>query len=209
MVPIAMLRPMTDLFKDRAADYDARPVPQQISEGVTTALQERVALSPGLTVLDFGAGTGLIAAKLAPRVGRLLAVDISVAMLEQLRAKPGLADRVEVHCQDILTQPLSERVDLVVSAMAMHHVQDTPALLQSLHDHLVPGGRLALADLDTEDGTFHPPGIEGVFHHGFDREVLGRQLTAAGFRDVTFSTACTVTREGHTYPVFLVTAARA
>jgi predicted TPR repeat methyltransferase len=200
---------MTDLFKDRAADYDARPVPQQISEGVFAALQTRVPLSSTMTVLDFGAGTGLVAAKVAPYVGRLIAVDISEAMLAQLKAKPELAGRVEVVCQDLLTTPLSERVDLVTSAMAMHHVADTPTLLKTLHEHLVPGGRVALADLDVEDGTFHPPGIEGVFHHGFDREVLGRQLTAAGFSDVAFSTACTVTREGRAYPVFLVTAARA
>lgn len=200
---------MTDLFKDRAADYDARPVPQQISEGVSAALQARVPLSPTMTVLDFGAGTGLLAAKLAPRVGRLLAVDISEAMLEQLKAKAELAGRVEIFCQDILTRPLTERVDLVTSAMAMHHVQDTPALLQTLHDHLVPGGRLALADLDVEDGTFHPPGIEGVFHHGFDRAVLGAQLQAAGFVDVAFGTACTVSRDARPYPVFLVTAVRA
>jgi hypothetical protein len=48
---------MTDHFKDRAADYDAQPVPQQISEGVTAALTARVAMTPDMTVLDFGAGT--------------------------------------------------------------------------------------------------------------------------------------------------------
>jgi SAM-dependent methyltransferase len=127
-------------------------------------------------------------------------------MLTQLKAKPGLASRVEIHCQDILEQPLTDKVDLVTSAMAMHHVKDTPALLKALHDHLVPGGRIALADLDVEDGTFHPPGIEGVFHHGFDRVVLGAQLAAAGFVDVAFTTACTVSRDERPYPIFLVTA---
>lgn len=199
----------TDLFKDRAADYDARPVPQQISEGLSAALLARVPLTPTMSVLDFGAGTGLLAAKVAPHVGRLLAVDISESMLAQLKAKPGLAERVDVRCQDILKRPLAEKVDLVTSAMAMHHVQDTRALLKALYDHLVPGGRIALADLDVEDGTFHPPGIEGVFHHGFDRDVLGRQLVEAGFVDVAFTTACTVSRDERPYPIFLVTAGRA
>jgi 16S rRNA A1518/A1519 N6-dimethyltransferase RsmA/KsgA/DIM1 with predicted DNA glycosylase/AP lyase activity len=90
---------MTDHFKDRAADDDAQPVPQQISEGVTAALTARVAMTPDMTVLDFGAGTGLIAAKIAPHVGRLFAVDISEAMLAQLKSRPELAGRVEVVCK--------------------------------------------------------------------------------------------------------------
>ena len=37
---------------------------------------------------------------------------------------------------------------------------------------LVPGGRLALSDLDSEDGTFHSAEAEGIHHLGFDRDGL-------------------------------------
>ena len=47
---------MTDLFEDKAAGWDERPVPAQISAGVLRALRARVPLSPDWTVLDFGAG---------------------------------------------------------------------------------------------------------------------------------------------------------
>lgn len=198
---------MTDLFADRAADYDARPLPQQISEGVFAAMEEAVAFAPGWTTLDFGAGTGLIATKVAPRVGRLLAVDISPAMLEQLRTK-ALPDNLETVCQNLLEEPLGQPVDLVVSAMAAHHVEDTSALLGTLFDHLVPGGQLALADLDTEPGTFHPADIEGVFHHGFDREALAGLARAAGFTQVRIQTATTVQRDDRGYPIFLLTATK-
>ncbi|MBL8920438.1 MAG: class I SAM-dependent methyltransferase [Myxococcaceae bacterium] len=199
---------MSDLFSDKAHDWDTRPVPAQISEGVSRALMQAIALSPTMTVLDFGAGTGLVCAKLAPHVGRILAVDISAAMLEQLKKKPELEGKVEVYCQDLVAAPLPAKVDLVVSAMAMHHVRDTAGLLASLHTHLKPGGRVALADLDSEDGSFHPPGTEGVFHTGFAREALGALLESAGFRDVRFVTACEVLKEGRAWPVFLVTATR-
>jgi 2-polyprenyl-3-methyl-5-hydroxy-6-metoxy-1,4-benzoquinol methylase len=197
---------MTDLFADKAADWDARPVPVQISAGVFEALTRHVALAPELTVMDFGAGTGLIAGKLVAHVGRILAVDLSPAMLEQLAAKPELAGKVEIVCRDLLVEPLGRRVDLIVSAMAMHHVEDTAALLRSLFEHLEPGGRVALADLEREDGSFHPPGTTGVFHHGFAREALAAQLAAAGFVGVAFHDACVVEREGRRYPIFLVTA---
>lgn len=199
---------MTDLFHDKAADWDTRPFPLQISEGVSRALDERVPLDATMTVLDFGAGTGLIAAKVAPAVKEILAVDVSAAMLEQLAKKPELAGKVSVFCQDILEKPLGRTVDLIVSAMAMHHVQDTSALAKTLFAHLAPGGRVALADLDVEEGDFHPPGAEGVFHAGFDRGELAKFLTEAGFSDVAFTTACEVTKEGKRYPIFLVTAAR-
>ena len=199
---------MTDHFQDRAADYDAQPVPVQISEGVSRALLDAVPLSPTMRVMDFGAGTGLLCARVAPLVGRLIAVDVSDAMLAQLRSKPELAGKVDIRCQDILETPLEERVDLVVSAMAMHHVVDTGRLLRALHDHLLPGGRVAIADLDAEGGTFHPPGIEGVFHAGFDRAALGELLVQAGFRDPRFVTAAAIWRDGREYPIFLVTASR-
>jgi cyclopropane fatty-acyl-phospholipid synthase-like methyltransferase len=113
---------MADLFQDKAADWDTRPVPAQISDGVAAAITAAVALAPDQTVLDFGAGTGLLAAKLAPRVGRILAVDVSPAMLEQLGKKPELAGKVEIYCQDLVDHAARRTVDLVVSAMAMHHV---------------------------------------------------------------------------------------
>lgn len=199
---------MTDLFQDKAADWDQRPLPQQISEGVFAAVSSSVPLSEAWTVLDFGAGTGLIASKIAPFVGRLIAVDISPAMLEQLKAKAELSGKLEVHCQNLLEEPLAAQVDLVVSAMAMHHVEDTRALVQTLFDHLVPGGRVALADLDREEGDFHPAGTEGVFHAGFARESLAELMAAAGFCDIHFTTAVEVHKDEKTYPIFCVTASR-
>lgn len=199
---------MADLFSDKATDWDRQPTPVQISTGVSRAMLDAVPLDPTLTVMDFGAGTGLICGRLAPQVARVVAVDVSAAMLEQLRAKPELAGKVETHCGNILEAPLAERFDLVVSAMAMHHVDDTAGLFKTLYAHLRPGGRVALADLDAEDGTFHPPGTEGVYHAGFDRASLAAKLQDAGFRSPGFQTACVVQKEGKPYPIFLVTAAR-
>jgi 2-polyprenyl-3-methyl-5-hydroxy-6-metoxy-1,4-benzoquinol methylase len=196
-----------DLFADKATDWDSRPIPAQISAGVFAALDEAVDWAPELSVLDFGAGTGLVATQIAPRVGRVLAVDVSEAMLQQLAVKEVHGD-LQVRCQDILEQPLGESVDLVVSAMAMHHVQDTDALFAAFFEHLKPGGRVALADLDAEDGDFHPPGMDGVFHDGFERQALAAVAEGAGFVDAAFTTALTVRKEDKDYPIFLLTAVK-
>ncbi len=199
---------MADLFHDKADDWDARPVPQQISEGVFGAMAREVRFRADATVMDFGAGTGLVATRVAPLVGRVWAVDVSPAMLDKLASKPELQGKVEVFCQDILDEPLDGQVDVVVSAMAAHHVRDTAALLRTLFAHLTPGGQLALADLDAEDGSFHPPGAEGVFHPGFARDHIAALARDAGFTDVRLVTACEVVRDGRSYPIFLLLATR-
>jgi len=201
---------MSDLFEEKAADWDSRPVPAQISAGVGRALLERIQLRSDMQVMDFGAGTGLICAQVAPHVAKVLAVDTSQAMLDKLAEKPELRGKVEPVCQDIVdsSAPALGPVDLVVSAMAMHHVEDTARLLQVFSEHLVPGGQVALADLDAEDGSFHPAGTQGVFHHGFDRAALRALLERQGFSHVEFSTALELQRDGHPYSVFLVTAVR-
>ncbi|MEN0061000.1 MAG: methyltransferase domain-containing protein [Myxococcota bacterium] len=197
-----------DLFEERAADWDQQPLQVQISTQVIGAIRRTVPLGPELTAMDFGAGTGLIGSGIANEVATLHAVDVSEAMLAQLATKAELRGKVQAHCQDILSEPLEVRVDLVVSAMAMHHVRDTRALMKSLFDHLVPGGRIALSDLDAEDGSFHPAGMEGVYHAGFDRAALGELATEAGFIHVEFTDAGALDKNNRTYPIFLMTAVR-
>ncbi len=58
--------------------------------------------------------------------------------------------------------------DLVVTAMTLHHIADVPGFLARLGHLLRKDGRLAVADLVTEDGSFHAPMT--VPHNGFDPE---------------------------------------
>ena len=200
-----------DLFADKSQEWDGNPVLQQLSTNVSKAMMANTTLNSDMTLIDFGAGTGLIASAVAPKVNKVFAVDISQSMLEQLAAKAHLKGIVEPICQDITQSPLNVEVDGIVSAMALHHVEDTQNCLDTFAKHLKKGGFVALADLDTEDGTFHPEGIEGVFHHGFDRVALQAKFEAAGFEKVSFVTAHTVQRapEAPQYPIFLVTAEKA
>jgi 2-polyprenyl-3-methyl-5-hydroxy-6-metoxy-1,4-benzoquinol methylase len=200
---------MTDHFAEKSRDWDERPVPVQISQAVSRLL-ETLDWDTSMRVMDFGAGTGLVAASIAPHVSRIVAVDTSPSMLEALAAKEDLQGKVECRCQDILESPLDERFDAVVSAMALHHVEDTEALSGRFAEQLKPGGLLALADLDKEDGSFHEPGTDGVFHQGFERQALQSILEAAGFEDVRFVTALEIEKEGKgPFTVFLVTARKA
>ncbi|MFO8024402.1 class I SAM-dependent DNA methyltransferase [Thiohalophilus sp.] len=197
---------MSDLFEEKSRDWDTNEMITALSVGIGSAIVERIPLSSDMSVMDFGAGTGLISAHIAPHVNNIVAVDVSGSMLEKLAAKPELQGKVEICCQDILEAPLKQKFDLIVSAMALHHVEDTVKLFGRFADSLRSGGRVALADLDREDGTFHPADVEGVFHHGFERDALESLMREQGFTDIRFSTAHVVNKEEADYPVFLVTA---
>jgi 2-polyprenyl-3-methyl-5-hydroxy-6-metoxy-1,4-benzoquinol methylase len=199
---------MPDLFKDKASDCDANEMRSQLSSAIGTAILDYVPLHENMTVMDFGAGTGLLTSHIAPRVRTIAAVDTSAAMLDKLVAKPEFQGKVTAICRDIVKLPLESHYDLIISAMALHHVEDTAKLLTTFSKHLKPGGRIALADLDEEDGTFHEPGTEGVYHYGFARDDLKQIVEESGFSDIHFHTAHTVERHDERFWIFLVVATR-
>ena len=194
---------MTDLFKEKSLNWDANELRTKMSQAIGSAILENVKLNSHMSVIDFGAGTGLISAQVAPFVKKITAVDVSESMLQKLISKEELKGKVEILCQDITVNPIGIEYDLIMSAMAMHHVKDTDNMIQKFADHLKPGGQIALADLDTEDGGFHATPTEGVFHNGFDREEFAAKLRGSGFTDIMFVTAHIAERKNGTYPIFL------
>ena len=199
---------MADLFEEKSKTWDSNDRRKLLSAGIGASILKNVILDPEMEVLDFGAGTGLISSQIAPFVKKITAVDVSESMLERLLSKPDLKDKVEVICQDITENPIGIKYDLIVSAMAMHHVQDTDNMVKQFAAHLKRGGGVALADLDSEDGSFHENGTEGVFHLGFDRGEFELILAKHGFTNIRFADAYTVQTGNSSYPIFLAMATK-
>lgn len=200
---------MTSAFDERAQTWDDDPRRRNLAAGIFAALERAVPLRADMAALDYGAGTGLLTLALAARVRRVLAVDSSAGMLAILakKAQAGGQARVETLHADFSQDPLpAGPFDLVTSAMTLHHVADVDALLRSFHALLAPGGRIALADLDVEDGSFHGANAAGVHHLGFDRAALERKLLDAGFVDARCADAVRNEKHGRIYPVFLAAA---
>lgn len=199
---------MTNPFDLRAKTWDTDPRRLQNSADLFSVLEKRIPLRPDMSVLDYGCGTGLLTLALAPRVRSVTAVDSSRGMLDALSQKTAAAGirNVAGFPSDFTTDPLPPGpYDLIASAMTLHHVADTESLFRKFFALLAPDGFLALADLDTEDGTFHS-NADGIHHFGFDRETLSQQLAASGFTEARFSTALHIEKNARTYPVFLATA---
>jgi cyclopropane fatty-acyl-phospholipid synthase-like methyltransferase len=193
-------------FDAKAAEWDDNPGRREMIRNIAAAIKAEVPLAQTMSAMEFGCGTGLLSRELLPSVGRIRAIDLSSGMIEQLQSRIAEADlkNITARCLDIFTDPPKEKFDLIFSAMAMHHVQNTDALLDRFAALTAPGGWIALADLDTEDGTFHG-GTSGPVHHGFDRSALMQKLRARGFSETAAVTAHTMHKNGRDYSVFLIT----
>lgn len=205
-----MTRDEKNRFDEVAATWDEQPRRLKLASAVAEAIRRNVDLSPDLHILDFGCGTGLVTLALQPFVGRVTGADTSEGMLGQLRRKieeRRLRNVDTVHLGPATPFAPDERYDVVVSSMALHHVEDLAPLFRRFHEVLRSGGRVALADLDREDGSFHDD-ARGVFHLGFDRADVASRLAAAGFVDVAVDTATVDHKNDRDYPVFLVTGRR-
>jgi len=94
---------------------------------------------------------------------------------------------------------------VIYNQMVLHHVNDYEAIINSFYSLLNPGGYLAIADLYTEDGSFHGPDVK--VHLGFDPDKLTEFLKTAGFKKIKYETCFEVKREsGRKFPVFLLVA---
>ena len=200
-------------FEAVASRWDSNPGRVRIASEVAAAIRREVALSSEMNVLDYGCGTGLLVLQLQPFVHTVTGADNSPAMLEVMANKIATQKLSNARTQFVDFERgahASGSYDLIVSSMVTHHVPDTAALFREWFRLLNPGGKIAFADLDTEDGAFHGDNT-GVFHLGFDRIELRKLLLAAGFAEVRDSTATSVHKEiegqgAREFPIFLIVA---
>ena len=199
---------MTDLYREKAETYDSEDWDKELSSIGKMILSE-IPFHDQMHVMDFGAGTGLLCSHIAPMVQKITAVDISRAMLEKLNAKPELTTKVDVVCQNIMKTPIDGKFDMIMSAFALHHVEDTNKLIQTFAEHLSTGSRIALVDVDEEDGSFHSDDNSGVFHCGFKRDTLRSILKMHSFEQIDFVQTHFLKWNKKEYSAFLVTALKA
>ena len=202
-------------FDKEAAAWDENPGRVKLANEVADAIIREAQPSSAMDALDYGCGTGLVTLRLQPLVRTIVGADSSSGMLGMLQSK--IEKRHLTNVQTRLLDfehggTIAGKFHLIVSSMTLHHVLDTARLFQQWYELLLPGGVLAVADLDTEDGSFHGDNT-GVRHLGFDRQYLRGLLRSVGFCSIRDTTAATMMREvaeggSRSFPIFLLIAGK-
>ena len=150
-------------FDKEASLWDEKPRRVELAKAVAKYAQKDCYEK---SVLDFGCGTGLVSLELDAK--EILGVDLSCEMVKKFNQKAQmLGKKAKAICEDV--NNMNKKFDIIVSSMVFHHIKDIQEMLKILSEKLNKNGKLFIADLYLEDGTFHDKGNDDVFHFGFEK----------------------------------------
>lgn len=135
---------------EQVASYDAR---QQTNLDKEQTLAQHIGIKSGMTVIEFGPGTGALSRACALEGANVISVDISQAMLDygqQASNALNLTDRMTFKQSGFLSyQHEGDPVDIIVTQFAFHHLPDfwKAMALKKMYALLKSGGKLYLRDV--------------------------------------------------------------
>lgn len=199
-------------FDKAAADWDKNKMHIERSEAIAKKIIPLLEGKKFDDALEFGAGTGLLSFELKDRFKNILLLDSSQEMVNTANAKIAQngAKHMKAEFFDLeKTDYTTSTFDVIFNQMVLHHVENIDLIFEKFHRLLNTNGMLAIADLYTEDGTFHHEGFNG--HRGFDPAALEAKLQSTGFINPSHQTCFTITKEVwdgnvRNFPVFLLVA---
>jgi precorrin-6B methylase 2 len=144
-------------------------------------------VTPGMSVADVGAGTGLFTRAFAQAVGKegsVIAVDISKTFLDHIAKSSrdeGMTQVMTVEATAESSNLPADSVDLVFICDTYHHFEFPIKTMQSIQKALKQGGRVVMIDFKRIEGE----STEWVMSHvRAGQEVFESEVEQSGFRKV-------------------------
>ena len=201
-------------FDIKASGWDENPIHHARSEAIAKEMLRLLPIKKEMCAMEFGAGTGILSFMLKDFFNDIILMDSSTEMVNVANKKIDVtgAKNLKTIVFDLEHKTYSGKpFDLIFTQMVLHHVNDIEKLFSNFYKILNPNGFLAIADLYTEDGSFHDEGFSG--HNGFNVEDLTLTLNKCNFRVSSAEQCFTINRKisekvTNQYPVFLLIANR-
>lgn len=185
-------------FTAQAGRFDDAWYPLSSRELLEWAVSE-LPLKTGATVLDVAAGTGLLSLAVSPYVDKVLAMDITPAMLDagRLSAKGNGINNVDFQLGDAYELDMAEAYDVVVTRLSFHHFEQPQDVLANMVRAAKTGGCIAVLDIlspgDSEEAETYNH-IERLRDDSHTRALTSEELEsmfkAAGLADVRLRRRC-------------------
>ena len=201
-------------FDIKAAEWDQSNMHRERAETIAGEIIKQIPLNREMTALEFGAGTGLLSFMLKDQLKEITLIDNSEGMVKVLNEKliAAKANNLKVVKTDLEHEDFpGGRFDFIYTLMVLHHVGDVETIIKKFYDLLNPEGHLAIADLYSEDGSFHGEVFHG--HTGFDPGTLSALLGKSGFKGISHRKVYVIDKKisenmSKKFDVFLMTATR-
>ena len=204
---------MSEDFQKKLMMWDKEPGRLEMTHKIAQAMLNRTSPRGTDVLLDYGTGTGLIALEFRNSVKKIVAVDSSKDTLTFLQKKLNADSITTIEPLEwsIGSDPSQlPRFDIIIVSLTLHHVTDTGQAAEVFYSLMNPGGTIAIADLDPDNGESHGP--EMIVQNGFVRENMREIFKKAGFTNIEFENVATLTKvssktgEIKNFPIFLMIA---
>lgn len=194
-------------FDDKAKDWDNDPKKIERAKLLAEEIMHFLQKEKTLNALEFGCGTGLVSYFLKDYFKKITLADNSEGMINILKEKiekENLSNLIPLLSDILLDDSNIEKQDIIYTLMTMHHILDLDKMIGKFNSILKMGGHLCIADLVSEDGSFHSehPGFIG--HNGFDKNELELILTKNGFTIESYKIFYQIEKNTKTYQLFLI-----
>jgi ubiquinone/menaquinone biosynthesis C-methylase UbiE len=199
-------------FDSKALEWDKNPMHWDRSEAIANEIIKLIPLNRNMSALEFGAGTGITSFLLKDKLKEIILMDNSTEMVKVMNNKIRASNVTNLKTLyfDLEHEDYEGgKFDLIFTQMVLHHVINVENIIEKFSKLLRKDGYLAIADLYTEDGSFHGEGFEG--HRGFDAAELSKTILKYSFNDISHKKCFVIDRktsetENRQYPVFLIIA---